>query len=58
MPCLLTQFYIVQKILTYPLCTGGQRACPLEDCGGIPGFYNLEEAISDPNHDDHEEMLG
>jgi hypothetical protein len=37
--------------LTYPLCTGGQRACPPEDCGGIPGFYNLVEAISDPNHD-------
>jgi hypothetical protein len=43
--------------LTYPLCTGGQRACPPEDCGGIPGFYNLVEAISDPNHEDHEEML-
>jgi hypothetical protein len=42
--------------LTYPLCTGGQRACPPEDCGGIGGFYDLLDAISDPNHDQHEEM--
>ncbi len=43
--------------LTYPLCTGGQRACPPEDCGGIVGYYNLLDAIGDPNHDDHEDML-
>ena len=29
--------------MTYPVCTGGERACPPEDCGGIPGFYNLLE---------------
>src|SRR5258708_1799653 len=43
--------------LTYPLCTGGQRACPPEDCGGIGGFYNLLDIIGDPNHEEHEEML-
>jgi hypothetical protein len=43
--------------LTYPLCTDGQRACPPEDCGGIYGYYDLVEAIGDPNHDRHEEML-
>ena len=42
--------------MTYPTCTGGQRACPPEDCGGIGGFYDLLEAISDPKHDRHEEM--
>jgi pRiA4b ORF-3-like protein len=41
---------------TYPVCTDGQLACPPEDCGGIPGFYDLVEAISDPNHKRHEEM--
>jgi hypothetical protein len=25
----------------YPLCTGGEMACPPEDCGGLPGYYNL-----------------
>jgi len=42
--------------MTYPVCTGGQRACPPEDCGGIGGFYDLLDAISDPNHDQHEEL--
>jgi hypothetical protein len=42
---------------TYPACTDGQLACPPEDCGGIPGFYDLVEALNDPNHERHEEML-
>jgi hypothetical protein len=41
----------------YPVCTDGQLACPPEDCGGIPGFYDLVEALGDPNHERHEEML-
>ena len=41
----------------YPVCTDGQLACPPEDCGGIPGFYDLVEVLSDPNHERHEEML-
>ena len=32
------------------------RKCPPEDCGGIPGFYDLVEAIADPNHEQHEEL--
>jgi hypothetical protein len=52
----------VEKVLqpeegrTYPVCVAGKRRGPPEDCGGIPGFYNLLEAISDPDHEDHEEM--
>jgi hypothetical protein len=40
----------------YPVCTDGQLACPPEDCGGIPGFYDLVEAIADPNHEQHQEL--
>jgi hypothetical protein len=43
--------------LTYPLCTAGERAGPPEDCGGVYGYYDLVEAISDPDHERHEEML-
>jgi pRiA4b ORF-3-like protein len=43
--------------MVYPTCTAGQRACPPEDCGGVGGFYALLDAISNPNHDHHEEML-
>jgi len=43
--------------MTYPECTGGARACPPEDCGGIGGFYDLLEAIRNPQHPRHEEIL-
>src|SRR5579863_1192071 len=43
--------------ITYPVCTDGQLACPPEDCGGIPGYYDLLEAIRDPNDERHGEML-
>ena len=28
----------------------------ISDSGGLPGFYNLLEAISDPAHEQHEEL--
>jgi len=40
----------------YPTCLAGERHGPPEDCGGIPGFYNLLEAIGDPKHEQHEEL--
>jgi hypothetical protein len=41
----------------YPLCTGGKRACPPEDCGGIWGYYDFLEIIMDPGHERYEDML-
>ncbi len=40
----------------YPVCTDGQLACPPEDCGGIPGFYDILDALADPEHERHEEI--
>lgn len=44
-----------EKILA-PICTAGKGACPPEDCGGIPGYYNLLEILGDPKHREHKEM--
>jgi hypothetical protein len=40
-----------------PGCTAGARACPPEDCGGSPGYYELLIALSDPDHEEHDTML-
>jgi hypothetical protein len=42
---------------TYPLCVAGEMACPPDDCGGIPGYFELLEAIRDPQHERHAELL-
>jgi hypothetical protein len=41
----------------YPRCSGGQRACPPEDCGGAWGYGDFVEAIQDPKHEQHDELL-
>lgn len=41
----------------YPICIDGARACPPEDCGGIGGYENFLEAISNPRHEEHKSML-
>lgn len=47
----------VDPNLTYPVCFGGERACPPEDIGGIYMFQELLEAFRDPEHERHQEML-
>jgi len=43
--------------VSYPKCIGGERACPPEDCGGIPGYYSLLDVLQDPTHPDYEENI-
>ncbi len=38
-------------------CTGGQGSTPPEDCGGAPGYKGLCDILSDPKHEEYEEML-
>ena len=40
-----------------PLCAEGERACPPEDIGGSHGYQEFLEAIADPEHDEHVQML-
>ena len=54
---------LVEKVLPYdplvryPVCLTGKRACPPEDCGGVWGYAEFLEAITQPDHPEHESML-
>jgi len=47
----------IEPKMKYPLCLEGERACPPEDCGGTPGYCDYLDAIADPEHEQHNEML-
>jgi hypothetical protein len=54
---------VVEKIVpteggvAHPVCVGGRRAAPPEDCGGLWGYEDLLVAIGDVGHDEHDSML-
>jgi hypothetical protein len=43
--------------LKYAVCLAGENGCPPEDCGGAPGYDYLREALADPAHEDHSNLL-
>lgn len=42
--------------IAMPQCLAGERNGPPDDCGGVPGYYNFVEAMSDPKHPEHREL--
>lgn len=47
----------VKTALKLPVCLEGERACPPEDCGGLPGYYHLLEVLDDKNHTEYAGMV-
>ena len=43
--------------VTYPRLLEAHGRCPPEDCGGLGGYAHYLEAISNRDHEDHEEMV-
>jgi hypothetical protein len=41
----------------YPRCIKGKRARPPEDVGGVWGYDSFLEAIQDPHHSEHDDLL-
>lgn len=46
-----------QEGALYPLCLDGDRACPPEDCGGPPGFFDYLEESKVLGHPKQHEAL-
>jgi hypothetical protein len=46
-----------KKGTKYPKCLDGKRACPPEDCGGVSGYEELSEIISNPKHEKYDRMM-
>ena len=53
---------LVEQILpaepgkVYPVCLGGERAVPPEDCGGVDGYQELLRILRNPRHTEYAAM--
>lgn len=50
-------FFAAEPGTRLPRFVGGQWRRPPEDVGGAPGFEMFLEALADPDHPEHEELL-
>ena len=49
--------YFNPELRTELACLEGERACPPEDVGGVPGYFEFCNALKDPNHEEHESFM-
>jgi hypothetical protein len=54
---LLEAIVLPDPATSYPRCVIGGRRTPPEDVGGSPGYEDYLEALADPEHKEHENVL-
>jgi hypothetical protein len=53
----LEEMTIPQVGREYRVCTEGARRCPPEDCGGVHGYQQMLQILTDPDDPEREEYL-
>jgi len=52
------KFLPVDPLVKHPVCLAGKRACPPDDCGGVPGYEGILKALkAKKKTEDQMEML-
>ncbi|MGH8120684.1 MAG: plasmid pRiA4b ORF-3 family protein [Gammaproteobacteria bacterium] len=54
---LLEGILLREPKIKYPKCIGGERACPPEDCGGVPGYQNLVRILRNSRHGEYRDYV-
>ena len=49
--------YFNPELRTAIACLEGERACPPEDVGGTPGYYEFCEVLQDPSDEEYEHFM-
>ena len=51
------RFLVIIDNMEHPAFVDGARRCPPEDVGGPAGFMDFLEAVLDPAHEQHRDMV-
>ena len=46
----------LDKDVRYPQLIAGRQVCPIDDSGGVWGYYEALEILEDPDHPNHDEV--
>ena len=49
--------YFNPQLRTELACLEGERACPPENVGGVPGYFEFRAALKDPSHAEHDTYM-